>query len=139
MPSLQDILGGTLVDSVKGIIGQFHMSPEDKAKLQEAVDANKEAFDEKQMELDGKLNDIAGQNIRTDSSSSDAFVRRARPYFLWIVSSAIGANIFIPLLNHLCGGHMVPLDIPSALYELFGVGYCGFSYLRTKEKLADKD
>ena len=136
MPSLQDILGGTLVDSVKGIIGEFHMSPEDKAKLQEAVDANKEAFDEKQMELDGKLNDIAGQNIRQDSSSSDAFVRRARPFFLWIISLALGFNIFVPLFS---GGRIHPVPIDNGLYTLFGTGYLGFAYLRTKEKLAGQD
>ena len=136
MPSLQDILGGSLVQAVGGIIDKFHLDPAKKAEIQTAVEANQEAFNEKEMELDGKLNDIAGQNIRTDSSSSDAFVRRARPFFLWIMSLALGFNIFVPLFS---GGRVHPVPIDDGLYTLFGTGYLGFAYLRTKEKLSDKD
>lgn len=139
MASLQELLGGSLVDAVGGIIDKFHLDPAKKAEIQQAIAANQEAFNEKEIDLDAKLNDIAGQNIRQDSSSGDAFVRRARPYFLWIIATAIGANIFLPLINHCFGGHVAPVDVPNALYELFGIGFCGYSYLRTKEKLAQQD
>jgi len=42
--SIQHVLGSSVLDSVKGIIWQFQMSPEDKAKLQAQLDAEKDQF-----------------------------------------------------------------------------------------------
>jgi hypothetical protein len=139
MPSLTEILGGSLVDSVKGIISEFHMSPEDKAKLQQAVDANKEAFAEKEIESNEKLNQIASDNIKVETSSSDAFVRRARPAFLWAMTAALTLNIFLPLIQHFFGGTMQPIPIDAGLYGLFSTGFLGYTIARTYEKHNDKD
>jgi hypothetical protein len=137
--SITDILGGSVLSSVKDLIGQFHLSAEDKAKMQAAVEKNAALLQQKEMEYSEKLNDIAGQNIRQETSSNDAFVRRARPAFLWAMTGALMLNIFLPLVNQFFGGHLQPIPIDAGLYGLFSSGFLGYTIARSYKKKNDKD
>lgn len=132
--SVADIFGGSVVSGVKDLIGEFHMSPEDKAKMQAAVEENAAVIEQKQIEYDEKLNDIAGQNIRSETGSSDKFTSRARPFFLYIMGGAIGFNIFLPLISQCFGGHLQPIPIDAGYMGLFSTAFLGYTAARTYEK-----
>ncbi len=144
--AIGNILGGNLIDGVRGLIGEFVTTPEQKTALAEATLAMQAKQDELQAAREQALIDLQkqqlveqGQNLRTDSSSSDAFVRRARPAFLWAMTFAIAFNLFLPLVSQLFGGHLQPLNIDGGLYGLFGTAFCGYTGARTWEKIKNKD
>lgn len=131
--SIQDVLGSSLLDSVKGIISQFHMSPEDKAKLEAQLEAEKDAFAQAQNDYNVKLNDIAGQNIRSEESEG-AYARNARPSVIWIGLVAIVWNYcLVPVFGF--HWHMTPTELPSFFWETWGVICTGYVFNRTAEKI----
>jgi hypothetical protein len=136
--SLTDILGGSLIDSVKGMIGEFHLSPEKKAEIQAAVDANATAIAAKQLELQEKLEDsyqaelqTASANIRAEAGSGDKYTTRARPSFLYAMECILIANyLLFPIIGH------APVQFPDALFWLFGSCMLGYTGARTWEKVS---
>lgn len=146
MGILTSIIGGPLLDSVKGIIAEFKLDPTKKAELEShladleaAAKEGDRQLEQKQLDLEDKLNDVAGQNIRTDSSSSDWFVRRARPFFIWIVAAAIGIDLLIfPLVNAFLGKGLIPIAIPADILTIFKFALLGYTGCRTVEKLVNK-
>ena len=84
------LLGGDPVRSIGDLIGQFHLSPEDKAKLQQATQELEVRRDENEAARDEALAQIQSQNITAETKSDDPYVRRARPTF--------------PLCDHRCDG-----------------------------------
>jgi hypothetical protein len=52
--SITDILGGSVVSSVKDLIGQFHLPAEAKAKMQAAVEEGAALLQQKEMEYSEK-------------------------------------------------------------------------------------
>lgn len=132
--SITDILGGSLVDGVSKIIGDFKASPEDKAKLQQLVEENSAAFQTAELSYDTNLNTIAGQNIRSETGSGDKFTSRARPFFLYVMATAIGFNLFLPLGSQLFGGHLQPLPIDAGYISLFSTAFLGYTAARSYEK-----
>lgn len=133
--SITDILGGSVLSSVKDIIGQFHASPEDKLKMQAAIDEHASLLAEKQIEYDEKLNDIAGQNIRAETQSNDKFTSRARPMFMYIVEFILAFNyIGIPVAR-MFGSQVAVIDLPTNLLALFGVCVTGYQIARSMDKL----
>jgi hypothetical protein len=70
--------------------GSFHLSPEDKAKLQQATQELEVRRDEIEAARDEALAQIQSQNITAETKSDDPYVRRARPTF--------------PLCDHRCDG-----------------------------------
>lgn len=132
--SIQDVLGSSLLDSVKGIIAEFHMSPEDKAKLQAQLDAEKEQFALAENDYNMKLNDIAGQNIRAEEQSGDKFTMRARPAVIWVGLLMFFWNYcFVPTAA--MHWHIPALPIPDTFSEIWGVVVTGYVFSRTADKL----
>jgi len=134
MAGLTDLIGGTLVQAFKSVVEEFHLSPEKKAEVETKLAELEQQSKQADRDLEAKLNDIAGQNIRTETSSNDAFVRRARPAFLWMMTIALFFNLFLPLVSQFFGGHLQPLVIDSAEYGLFSAGFLGYTAARTVEK-----
>ena len=136
MGILQNILGGTLLDSVKGIIGEFHASPEVKAQMQAALDANKTQIELAQLNLEAKAQDVlareteaASANIRAEAASGDKYTSRARPSFLYVMLGILATNyVVFPLLGK------AALVFPDALFWLFGSCMLGYTGARTWEK-----
>jgi hypothetical protein len=132
--SIQDVLGSSLLDSVKGIISQFHMSPEDKLKLQAQLDAEKDQFATAENDYNAKLNDIAGQNIRAEETSGDKFTERARPAVIWV-------GLFMFVWNYCLvptaglRWHVPALPIPDLFLEIWGTVVTGYVFSRTADKL----
>jgi len=134
MPALFDQILKPALDSVTNIIGEFHESPEDKAKAQLALVQASNQLQIAAMEYDAKLNEDASANIRADASSNDKYTMRARPTFMYIVEAILVFNyIGIPLAM-LFGAKMQPILLPSDLLMLFGVCVSGYAISRTVEK-----
>lgn len=135
MPIFEQLVAPAL-DSVKGIIEQFHESPEDKAKAQQALADVAAKAQLAAADYDSKLNQVASDNIRADTTSGDKFTARARPSFLYCIIAVLAFDyIAIPLAG-ICGSHMKPIELPGDLLSLFGVAMCGYSFSRTAEKIA---
>jgi hypothetical protein len=121
---------------VKEVGGQIHLSPEAQAELELKLDANKVELAQTNSDLEAKLNASASANIVSDSSSVDWVVRRARPSFIWVMSTAIAFNLLVFPLVSLASGHgLKPIDIPPRYLDIFEFAYGGYAGLRTAEKL----
>ena len=137
MPLLADILGSSLLDSIKGIIGEFHTDPTVKAQMLAAADANATQIKAKEIELEEKAQDeltaeieAASANIRADAASGDKFTSRARPSFLYVMLGILSANyVLFPLIGK------AALTFPDALFWLFGSAMLGYTGARTWEKI----
>jgi holin (3TMs family) len=136
--SIQDIIGGSALQFVKGIIDDFHLPAEDKAKFVAAADANQTTLQLKQYEMQERLQDAltaevqaAGENIRAEATSGDAYTRRARPSFLYAMLAILLANyVLFPMIGH------APIVFPDQLFWLFGFCMLGYTGARTWEKIA---
>ena len=132
--SIQDVLGGSLLDSLKGLISQFHMSPEDKAKLQAQLDQEKDAVTAAEHDYNTKLNDIAGQNIRAEETSGDKFTQRARPAVIWVgLLMFVWNYCLVPTAG--LHWHVPALPIPDTFMEIWGIVVTGYVFNRTVDKI----
>lgn len=133
MPLFESLVAPAL-QSVTGLIAQFHLSPEQAAQAQQAVaDAAAKAQKDAQ-DYDAKLNDIAGQNIRSETGSADKYTARARPSFMYVVISVIGFNYIGVPIAEMFGSKVVPIVLPSDLLTLFGICITGYVVSRSIDK-----
>jgi hypothetical protein len=129
---------------VKDVVSTFHLSPEAKAEIDAKVEENKLALAKLDAELqeavlkhDTDIQTQAAETIRAEATSEDPFVRRARPAFLWVMTSAIGISLIVfPLINTFTGKGLTFVQIPDAYLQLFGVGFLGYTAARSYEKVA---
>ena len=122
-------IGGKLID-------KMFPDPEQKAKAQlELI----------QMQQAGELEEVKTQlsAIISESQSSDPWTSRARPCFLYVMYIMILTSIImgvVSAINPAVAGNIANgmkawlAAIPSDLYTLFGVGYLGYTGVRTFEK-----
>lgn len=128
---LDEILGGGVGKLVQQVVGTFKLSPEAQNEFNKQIEEH--AFELRKMdtELESKLADTAGQNIRAESTSTDKFTSRARPMFCYIVEAVIGYNYIIaPTFKR------DPVVLPGDLLTLFGFIMMGYVGGRTIEKIA---
>jgi hypothetical protein len=135
--------GGGIKDLVLGILDRIKVSPTEKAKIQEALDQNAFELQKMQLEMEQHLADLqaketeaASANIQAEAKSGDKFVSRSRPTFLYIMYAVITFNfIILPVIEMIRGATtLVPLNIPSEAYWLFGSGYLGYAGFRSLDK-----
>jgi len=73
--------------------------------------------------------------IKTALTSEDPYVRRSRPTFLWMMYIIFIVNfIIVPVIQLCIGKPMTLVELPTALYVLFGSGYLGYGILRSSDK-----
>jgi hypothetical protein len=132
LPLLDTILGANLGQLFKDVVGQFHLSPEDKA-----IDENQKEVQLAQIALESKAQDTlareteaASANIRAEAATGDKFTSRARPSFLYIMQGILVANyVVFPLLGK------AAIAFPDALFWLFGSCMLGYTGARSWEKV----
>jgi hypothetical protein len=123
------------LDSVTTLIGQFHMSPEEKALAQQAVADAAAKAQQAAQDYDTQLNAIAGQNIRAEESSNDKFTVRARPAVVWMGNLLILWNYgIVPVAG--AHWHLSPARIPDAFWWTWGTVVTGYVFSRSAEKIA---
>lgn len=129
------LVTGDPLKSIGDLIEQFHLSPEQKAQMQQAAQELEVKRDEIEAARDEALAQIQSRNITAETTSEDPYVRRARPTFLYVMILGIGFSIIIfPILNLLANKGLVMVPIPGAYLELFGVSFLGYTGARTWEK-----
>lgn len=128
-------LAAPILDAAKGIIEEFHMSPEQKADQLAKLAAAQELAQQSARDYDAKLNDIAGQNIRTEEGSGDKFTGRARPAVIWMGNVLIFWNwALVPVLG--AHWHLNPASLPDAFWWTWGTVVTGYVFSRSAEKIA---
>jgi hypothetical protein len=131
-----DALIKPTLDSVTGLISQFHLSPEQEAQARQALADEAQRAQAAAADYDVKLNQIGSDNIKADAATGDKFTQRARPSFLYVIIAVFAWNyIGIPFAQ-IFGSHVQPITLPADLLTLFGVAICGYSFSRTAEKIA---
>ncbi len=133
--ALFDTLLKPALDSVNKLINDFHLSPEDKQKADEAmanIQAQAQAASDEQ---EVKLNQIAGDNIEAESKTGDKFTERARPAFLYLVYFILIFNYFLlPVIQLIAHKALSPIQLPDQLWFMFSSGYLGYVVARTADK-----
>lgn len=106
-----------------------------------------------QMQQNGELKELETRMsaILAEAQSSDPWTSRARPSFMYVMYAMILASIPMGILHafdpsmavNIAEGMKAWLSaIPQEMWMLFGVGYTGYAWARTKDKqniLAGKD
>jgi len=129
------LMGGDPLKSIGDLIDQFHVSPEQKAQMQQAAQALEVQREQIEAARDEALADLQSKNIIAETTSEDAFVRRARPSFLYVMIIGIAFSIIVfPILNLVTHRGLQVVDIPDAYLQLFGVAFLGYTGARTWEK-----
>ena len=112
------------------------MSPELTAALQTLTAQLAERRDEVAAAQQEALAELQSKNITTETGSEDAYVRRARPTFLYVMIIGIAFSIVIfPLINLATGKGLQLVEIPSPYLDLFGTAFLGYTGARTWEKV----
>lgn len=134
--ALFDSLIKPALDSLTTLIEQFHMSPEDKAKAQQAIADAAAKAQADAINYDIQLNTIASQNIQAEAKTGDKFTERARPSFMYVIIAVFAFNYIVIPLAEIFGSKIQPVSLPTDLLTLFGVSISGYAFSRTAEKIA---
>jgi len=138
---LAKLVGGSVGDAVKEIVGAFKADPT-------IIAQNQERIAEITLELQGKLQDAlsneitqAAEVIKTEAASQSWLPRNVRPLLLFLWGTLITFNYFLPLLAHFSTAFqsVQPLILPDWLYKLTAIGFTGYVTARTWEKYTDTD
>lgn len=120
----------------KNLIDKFVQSPEEKEKAKQSLLEAAQKNELKELE-------VRMSAIIAEASSSDPWTSRARPTFMYVIYILLLASIPMGVLfafdadiaGRVVTGFGLWLEaIPNELYTLFGAGYLGYAYVRTKEK-----
>jgi Holin of 3TMs, for gene-transfer release len=122
VPILDQLFAGGLKDLFDSVVGQFHLSKEDQAKFQAAIDENKKEIELAQIELEVKLQDALSSETKAaldaykaEQTGDDKYTKRWRPTFGYTVTFLIFWNYaIVPLFNR------PPVILPDRLLEMFG-------------------
>lgn len=140
------LLGSNLGQMFKDIVGTFKASPDKVLEMQEMIQNNAAAVQQKQLELDGKLQDAVAKEIeesaeviKTEAQSQSWLPRNVRPLLLLLWGSLITLNYVMGVVSQFVRVAYTPLTLPDWLYKLTAIGYTGYVGFRTWEKLKDSD
>lgn len=143
---IQSILGENLASAFTKMVGMFKLSPEKKAEMQEAINANQAIIQEKQIDLQSKLSDqlareveASAEVIKAEATSQSWLPRNVRPLLLLLWGVLITMNYLMGIVAQFTSIHYVPQTLPDWLYKLTAIGYTGYVGFRTWEKLKDAD
>lgn len=134
--ALFDALIAPSLKAATDLIGQFHESPDEKAKALQAIQDAADKIRLATMDTDVQLNKIAGDNITAEEKSGDKFTQRARPSFMYVIIAILAFNYMgIPLFQ-VFGSKVAPIVLPADLLTLFGICITGYVVSRTAEKVS---
>ena len=138
MGFLDSILGGgigKIFDGVKGIIGQFKLAPEEKAKLDLEIyklqqESEKMIEASYQSELEAKKSIIVAE-----LSQGDNFTKRMRPSLGYFGMGVILFNYcIVPLIAYIRGEAPKPFELPTEFWVAWGGMMATYTVGRTMEK-----
>ena len=143
---LSTLIGANLGQVFKDVVGSFKLDPEKKAELQAAIDQNHAALDQKQLELQGKVQDAisseiqsAAEVIKAEAQSQSWLPRNVRPLLLLLWGVAITFNLIVPIIGRFWIAGLQPLALDPWIYKITAIGFTGYVTARTWEKVKDAD
>jgi hypothetical protein len=146
MAILDTILGSNIGQLFKDVVGTFKLSPEKKAELQQHIDDNQSLIAAKQVELEGKVQDLLHQEvesaadvIKAEAQSQSWLPRNVRPLLALLFGLAIVFNVYVPIAARYWAPGLQPLQLDPWLYKLVTIYMTGYVAARTVEKTLDKD
>lgn len=126
---------GPAFDGLTKILGEFHMSPEEKAQAQQAVSDAQAKASLAAQDYEVQLNSIASQNIQAEAKSGNILADSARPLFLYLMYFVLIFNyIALPLVQYFGGKPLAPINLPAELWFMFSTGYLGYVTMRSFDK-----
>lgn len=144
-PVLSSILTGGM-DKVVGAIGtvldNLFTTKEEKAqaelaKLQLLLTAE-QARAQLSVDLEkAYMADMANlrEQIKIEMQSDDWFVRRARPFIIWLGGLILAFNLMmVPAVQGMLGEELEPFAMPEEFWYVWGTLVVGYSILRTIDK-----
>jgi hypothetical protein len=137
---------GKIVSSADSVLKNLFTSEDEKKKNETALTGITLAAAQAEKEIAADLekafledNKDLRRQITVELQSKDPYVRRARPTFNYVFFVVLITNyIFIPIYQLIAGKTLGPIDLPTQLWTVFGVGFIGYGYLRTVEKTGKK-
>lgn len=146
MAILDTILGGNVGKLFQDVVGTFKLSPEKKAELQSLADQNAAALQQKQLELESRVQDAmaaevqsAAEVIKAEAQSQSWLPRNVRPLLLLLWGAAITFNMLVPIIARVWVSGLQPLQLDPWVYKLTAIGFTGYVTARTWEKVTDKN
>jgi len=133
---MNPLLLGGILDVGKTLIKSLFPDPEEQAKAELQLQLLQQNGDLK--ELETKLSAIV-----MEAKSKDPWTSRARPSFLYVMYAMILASIPMGVLHafnpELAVGIATGMQnwlnaIPGEMWALFGAGYMGYTWHRSKDK-----
>ena len=86
-------------------------------------------------QLEAKLQETAGQNIRAEETSGDKYISHARPSVLYVVLAALASDLIVfPLLSYVHNRTFISLNIPDPILWLMGSIVLGYTGARSWDK-----
>ena len=133
---MNPLMIGGIFDIGSKLLDKFFPDPNERAQKQLELMQLQQAGDLKELE-------VRMSAIIAEANSSDPWTSRARPSFLYVIYAMILMSVPMGALAAFYPAHALAVTvgmqawlaaIPSDLYTLFGVGYVGYSGVRTYEK-----
>jgi len=133
MPLFESLIAPAL-KSVSDLIGQFHMSPEEKIQAQQAIADASQKAQLAAMDYDVRLNQIASDNIKVEAASSSWVVADARPSVIWMGNIVLLLNYCLfPIFGWHHGEAVV---FPEYFWVTWGAIVLGYVTSRGMEKIS---
>jgi len=124
-----------LKDLVLGVIDRFKLPPEERAKVEFALQQQEFELKKLELEIEAKLADTASANLRAEAASASWLAKNCRPFFIFNAGLAVVANVWLPLISQFTPRPITALPIPDDFYWLFGAGFLGYVGARSWEKM----
>ena len=119
---IKELFGGSLLDGVKGIIGQFKLSPEKKAELEALFETQKFELAKIEAEYEAKLLDHESRIVETvnatmrEEAKSEHWLQWAWRPIVGLTFSGVIINNFI-LLPYFVNKGLLPVSIPDGIWS----------------------
>jgi len=150
----KDVLGGIaealnpldgIKDTITDIVASIKGDPAQLKELQLREIEARLKVDQAKAEARAKLEEVWMQDaaslrdqIKVELQSEDAFVRRARPAWLWGLLAMYSVNYGVVGVAHIFDAALQPMEIPYEVHMLTAVLVGGYGVLRTMEKRGTK-
>lgn len=139
--NLESVLGGSLADAVGGIISKFKLDPAKKAEFQAALDADKALLDQKQLDMQSKLEDAVSKEIESaadiiklEAQSTSWLPKNVRPLLLLMWGLIITFNPLVAIISQFTAHPIPQVTLDPWVYKLTVIGYTGYVAARSFDK-----
>lgn len=135
MSVIGDVFGaGGVASLVQTVVNKFVPDKDAQEKIALALQQNQVQLAQMDADLETKLNETAGANIRADAQSGNFLASSARPMFMYIVEAILAFNYIGLPIAKMFGGNVAPMELPPDLLVLFGTCITGYVFARSADK-----